>query len=93
MTRPHPIKRIRATEAFGVLLRKLPPDIQAAARQAVKDLVADPHPKKYRLKKQTRVCWTIHITNNHSHKLSFSMDGDCAVLRKVGTHKEIDRSP
>ena len=32
MTRPHPIKRIRATEMFGELLRKLPPDIQEAAR-------------------------------------------------------------
>lgn len=93
MTRPHPIKRVRSTQAFADLLRKLPPEIQEAARQAVKDLVADPHPKKYRLEKQTADYWTIHVTRNHSHKLSFMLDGDCAVLRKIGTHKEIDRAP
>lgn len=93
MTRPHPIKQIRYSEKFAELLRKLPPEIQAAARQAVKDLVRDPFPKRYRLEKQTVEVWTIHITANHSHKLSFQLDGDCAVLRKVGTHKEIDRSP
>lgn len=75
------------------MLRKLPHDIQAAARTAIEDLVSDPHPRKYRLEKQTAEAWTIHVTRNHSHKLSFSLDGDTAILRKIGTHKEIDRAP
>lgn len=93
MTRPHPIRLVRFTGHFRAQLKKLAPEIQAAARQAVKDLVADPHPKKYRLEKQTKDIWTIHVTSNHSYKLSFTLDGDIAELRKIGTHKEIDRAP
>ena len=93
MTRPHPIRYISYTDQFKAQIRKLPTEIQVAARQAVKDLVLDPHPKKYRIEKQTHEVWTIHITRNHSHKLSFVLDGDTAILRKIGTHKEIDRAP
>lgn len=93
MTRPHPIKKVIPSESFKTQLKKLPEEIQMAARQAVKDLVSDPFPKKYRLEKQTREVWTIHVTSNHSHKLSFALDGDTATLRKIGTHKEIDRAP
>lgn len=93
MTRPHPIRYVRYTQQFADQVKKLPPEIQLAARQAVADLVRDPHPKKYRLEKQTKEVWTIHITGNHSHKLSFTLDSDTAELRKVGTHKEIDRAP
>ena len=93
MTRPHPIKKVIPSESFTAQLKKMPVEIQLAARQAVKDLVKDPYPKKYRLEKQTREVWTIHVTSNHSHKLSFVLDGDTATLRKIGTHKEIDRAP
>jgi len=93
VTRPHPIRLVSYTEQFKAQLRKLPPEIQAAARQAVKDLAKDPHPKRYRLEKQTSEVWTIHVTHNHSHKLSFELAGDTAILRKIGTHKEIDRAP
>lgn len=37
--------------------------------------------------------FTIHATRNHSHKISFEIEGDVAIMRKIGTHKEIDRSP
>lgn len=93
MTRPHPIAHVRSTDAFAAQLKKLPVEIQKATREAVKDLVKNPHPKKYRLEKQTAEYWTIHVTPNHSHKLSFELEGSTAVLRKIGTHKEIDRSP
>lgn len=93
MTRPHPIRQVRYSEQFKALLEKQSPEVKAAARQAVKDLALDPHPKKYRLEKQTTEAWTIHVTRNHSHKLSFELVGDTATLRKIGTHKEIDRAP
>lgn len=93
MTRPHPIKNVQYSDQFKVLFIKLPPEIQKAARQAVTDLVSNPHPKKYRLEKQTPEAWTIHVTRNHSHKLSFELVGGTAILRKIGTHKEIDRAP
>lgn len=93
MTRPHPISHVRYTQQFADQLKKLPVEIQTAARRAVKELARDPHPRKYRLEKQTKDIWTIHVTSNHSHKLSFTLDGDTAELRKIGTHKEIDRAP
>lgn len=93
MTRPHPIQSVRFTDQFLALFKKQSPEIQAATRQAVKDLVKNPHPKKYRLEKQTPEAYTIHVTRNHSHKLSFELVGDTAILRKIGTHKEIDRAP
>lgn len=93
MTRPHPIKRVQYSDAFHRQYARLPKEIQQCARKAVKDLVADPHPKRYRLEKQTGEIWTIHVTANHSHKLSFTLDGETALLRKIGTHKEIDRAP
>lgn len=93
MTRPHPIQHVRPDQRFEDQLRKLPAELQAAVKQAVKDLVLDPHPKRYRLEKQTKDIWTIHVTSNHSHKLSFTLEGDTAVLRRIGTHKEIDRAP
>ncbi|MDP2827068.1 MAG: hypothetical protein Q8O37_00525 [Sulfuricellaceae bacterium] len=93
MTRPHPIRFARYDEQFKALLSKLPAEIREAARQAIKDLTLDPYPKKYRLEKQTSEIYTIHVTRNHSHKLSFELAGDTAILRKIGTHKEIDRSP
>lgn len=93
MTRPHPVQYVQPTEQFAACLKKLPPEIQQAARFAVKSLVNTPYPKKYRLEKQTRDIWTIHVTPNHSHKLSFTLEGHTAILRKIGTHKEIDRAP
>ena len=93
MTRPHPVQFVQPTDQFSACLKKLPLEIQQAARLAVKELVRDPHPKKYRLEKQTKDIWTIHVTHNHSHKLSFTLEGNTAILRKIGTHKEIDRSP
>lgn len=93
MTRPHPIRQVRYTDRFKSLFQKQSPEVQSAARQAIEDLVKDPHPKKYRLEKQTVEAYTIHVTRNHSHKLSFELIGDTAILRKIGTHSEIDRAP
>ena len=35
----------------------------------------------------------IDVMGNHSHQVTFRMDGDTARLLRVGTHREIDRSP
>lgn len=56
-----------------------------------------PPPARLRFEKLTGYknpsIYTIHVTRNHSHKLSFELVGNVAVLRKIGTHKEIDRAP
>lgn len=78
-------------------LRKLPAEIQAHAKQALKDLLEEPMPSRLRFEKlsgyKNPSIFTIHITPNHSHKASFELVGSVARFRRVGTHKEIDRAP
>ncbi len=93
------IRAIDATTytAFAASVKRLPEDIRGYLVEAVKDLKNDPQPKRLRLEKlkgnNKPPIYTIHITPNHSHKLSFELSGDVAVLRRVDTHKVIDRKP
>lgn len=83
--------------SFQNSLRKLPENIRSEARQALKDLIKHPQPGYLKLEKLSGYkrpdIYTIHFTGNNSHKMSFELDGDKALLRKVGTHKKIDRAP
>lgn len=83
--------------SFARALRALPREIQGPALGAITDLTQTPIPARLRFEKRSGYkrpdIYTIHITRNHSHKLSFELSGDTAILRKIGTHKEIDRSP
>lgn len=83
--------------SFAASAKRLPAEVLDHLKQALKDLIKDPQPKRIRLEKlkgnNRPPIYTIHVTPNHSHKLSFEIIGDVAVLRVVGTHKEIDRKP
>lgn len=77
--------------------RALDAEVKAAAKEALSVLLRDPQPKKLRLEKLSGYkrpgIYTIHITANHSHKLSFELVDGIAVARRIGTHKLIDRTP
>ena len=92
------IKKIDASGvAFQKSFKKLPKNIQEEAREAIKGLLKEPIPKKYRFEKlngyKNPNVYTIHVTRNHSHKLSFEVLRGVAILRFVGTHKKIDITP
>lgn len=95
------ILRIRSLDVgnpgFARCLKKLPENIRAEARQALKDLLEYPQPGYLKIEKLSGYrrpdIYTIHFTGNNSHKISFTLEGDKAIFRKVGTHKEIDRAP
>lgn len=76
---------------------KLPIEIREQARQALKKLLKDPQPASLRLEKLSGYkrpdIYTIHVTHNHSHKISFELKGECAVMRRIDTHKKIDKTP
>lgn len=78
--------------------RKLEQEVLECLADALKALLAETIPKKYRMEslggyKNPKI-YTIHITPNHSHKLSFEISSSgVAVLRRIGTHKAIDRCP
>lgn len=91
------IRTLEVPERFKKALAKLPEDIKALAKQALKDLKKSPQPGYLKLEKlkgyRRPDIYTIHFTGNNSHKISFEMDSDKAVMRNVGTHKLIDRNP
>ena len=70
-------------------------ELQDAVEKALKKLLENPQSRILRMEKLSGFenVYTIHITGNHSHKLSFNMNGDIAVLRRLDTHKSIDRNP
>lgn len=84
-------------KSFQNSYKALSEDVKSAFKEAYRLLLQDPQPKKLRLEKLSGYkrpgIYTIHITANHSHKLSFELIGTVAELRRIGTHKEIDRTP
>lgn len=93
------IKKIdgRSRPSFSRSVKKLSPNLQVEVRKAVEDLLQSPIPTRRRIEKlggyHSPPIYTIHVTNNHSHKLSFEMSGSTAILRRVDTHKRIDKAP
>lgn len=83
--------------SFVRSVKGLPQDIRNSLQEALEELLKYPQPKKLRLEKLESIknpgVYTIHITPNHSHKASFEIEGTKAILRRVGTHKLIDRTP
>lgn len=97
MSGPHITSVDLGRKSFENSFKKLSEEQKAEARQAILDLLRQPIPALRRFKSLTGYVnpkiFTIHVTRNHSHKLSFELVGSVAVLRRVGTHKEIDRAP
>lgn len=84
-------------KSFAKTLHAASAVIQSQVLSAATSLTNEPMPARLRFEKlsgyRNPSIYTIHITRNHSHKLSFEIQGATAILRKIGTHKEIDRAP
>ena len=90
--------RLSRSDAFKAAFGKLDPTLQEQVVEALRALRAGPpYPRRLRYEKlrgfRHPSVYTIHVTRNHSHKISIEVNGDIAHLRKLGTHKEIDRAP
>ena len=84
----------RLDRCFQERHQRLPPELQKQLREVLGNLLENPVPASVRLEKLAgNDLYTIHGTRNHSHKLSFELEGSTAILRRVRTHKEIDRAP
>ncbi len=77
-------------------MKALAPDIRNAAKEAIRDLLKHPIPASLRLHAlhgyRNPKVFTIDVLPNHAYKISLEIDGQRANLRRVGTHKLIDRS-
>lgn len=91
------IETINRCKRFDSDYKKLSSDLQQAVLEVLKRLYEYPLPSKIRFEKlngyRNPFVYTIHVTSNHSHKISLEMKGSTAILRRIGTHKEIDRTP
>lgn len=87
---------IAFTERFKKDYKALSPDLQNAVDECIVDLGKDPIPATRRAHRintgQLPKVFSLDVTSNKSHKLSFQLEGTTALLRRVGTHREIDRS-
>jgi hypothetical protein len=90
------ITAYKFTDRFKKQFAKLPPELQAAGKAVFLDLLKDPHPKSLRfhsLSGTNPKLYTVDLTGNKSYKISMEINGTIATLRRVATHKEIDRLP
>lgn len=82
--------------AFQRDLKGLSSDLQNAVKECFKELLKNPMPSRLRfhgLHGKHRGIFSIDITSNHAYKATFTLENGVARFRRVGSHKEIDRSP
>ncbi len=86
---------ISSQRSFERAYKRLTATQRELADAKLRDLLTDPRPPGLRFEKlkgyRKPNLYTLHIDGNY--KISFSVDGDVAILRNVGTHNEIDRAP
>lgn len=90
------ISKLAYTRKFERDLKALSPELLSAAKEAVRDLLEDPVPSVRRLHSlagHKPKVYTIDVLSNHAYKISFEIDGETAILRRVASHVEIDRLP
>ena len=91
------VRRWEASDRFERDFKSAPPEVRKAAVEAIKLLLQDPVPRVLRFHRLTGLprpaLWKIDVYANHSWQITLELDGDKAILKRMGTHKSIDRSP
>lgn len=96
MTKGIEITKWKPLRTFEKDIKGLPADTLTEIKNSLKKLIENPKSGKLRLKtvtgsKKPKI-YAIHVTGNHTHKITFELDGTTAILRRFGTHREIDRA-
>jgi mRNA-degrading endonuclease YafQ of YafQ-DinJ toxin-antitoxin module len=91
------IERFAYSERFKSELQKLQPYVVRAVKDALVLLQNNPEAKSLRLHPLTGLpkptVWKIDVFANHSWQITFEINGTTAELKRVSTHKSIDREP
>ncbi len=90
--------QIELTARFRRDYESLSVDIKRHVDLCIIELGQDPLPNTRRAHAVTPrghrpTIYTVDVTANKAYKLSFHVADRTAVLRRVGTHRQIDRSP
>lgn len=77
--------------------KSLPREVQAQAIEAFKALAKPPdqRPDSIHFHKMQGYddIYCLHISKDDRYKASLKMEGDVAIMRRCGTHEEIDKNP
>lgn len=90
------IRLLAPTQAFQRDLRRLDAQTQEKVRAVLKKMLQAPMPGALRHHTLSGYRPTVHVVDvcpNHAYQLTFNLVGDTAELLRVGTHREISRSP
>ena len=94
---PLTVTGFRYTVCFERDLKRAPPDIRQDAKTALERLKANPASNSLRchpLPGYGRpLLYKIDVTTNRAWQITFEMEGTIAALRRIGTHKLLDREP
>ena len=97
MSRQIKIERFAYSERFQAELQKLKPDVVKAVKESLELLQSNPKAKSLRLHPLTGLpkptVWKIDVFVNHSWQVTFELNGTTAELKRIATHKAIDRDP
>ena len=90
----------RAVSSFWIGYRRLPAEVQTAAKKQYRLWLSDPHHPSLRFKK-VGSDWSARITGDYRSvgvmamngrgERKFIMDGDTVIWYFIGTHAEYDR--
>lgn len=97
MSRPLTVSAFQYSARFRADFRSAPTEVQQAATSALKQLQGNPHAKSLRLHPLKGMpkptIWKIDVLANHAWQITFELNGTVAELKRLDTHKAIDRSP
>lgn len=97
MTRRIVITGFAYSARFAADLRGAPVEVQRATLEALQLLQTNPNAKSLRLHPLKGMpkptIWKIDVYANHAWQITFELNGAVAELKRLGTHKTIDRDP
>jgi hypothetical protein len=88
--------KVSPTASFLADLAGLTAQQQKDVKDCLSDLAKDPIPPGRRMHPVTPAgmkpkIYTVDVYSNKSYKISLQLDGELLILRRVGSHKQIDR--
>ncbi|MEK7398969.1 MAG: type II toxin-antitoxin system RelE/ParE family toxin [Candidatus Poribacteria bacterium] len=85
--------QIKTTKIFENDYLNLSEEIKERANKQLSFLLKDPHHPSLRLKKIKGKdnIWEARITQNY--RITFQIDGDICLLRRIGKHDEVLKKP
>lgn len=82
---------IQATQTFIRLYRKLPDPVKKKTRQVLRLLQENPQHNSLGHKKMAAQESIYEIRVSRNYRITYQLDGDIAILRKIGTHDLLRR--